>query len=235
MQKLLSYTRKAIDTYNMIENNDSIAVGVSGGKDSLALLASLAHLKNFYPKNFTLKAITIDMGYENSDFSNITNFCKDVGCEHIIEKTQIKQIVFDHRNEKNPCSLCANLRRGALNNVALSAGCNTVALGHHYDDVIETFMMSLLYEGRLNCFSPVTNLEKCNIKIIRPLLFTPEYYIRSFQKKHSLPVFKNPCPADKVTKREHVKKLLETISQSDSEIKKRIFSAVRSLPDWKTE
>lgn len=235
MQKLLSYTRKAIDTYHMIEDNDCIAVGVSGGKDSLALLSALAQLQKFYSKNFSIKAITIDMGYENSDFSNITTFCNELECEHIIEKTQIKQIVFDERKEKNPCSLCANLRRGALNNAALANGCNTVALGHHYDDVVETFLMSLLYEGRLNCFIPVTKLERCNIKIIRPLIFTPEHYVNSLKKRYSFPVFKNPCPADRVTKREEVKKLLDTLCQSDAEIKKRIFSAVRSLPDWETD
>lgn len=233
MQKLLSYTRKAIDIYNMIDENDCIAVGVSGGKDSLALLMALNRLKKFYSKPFNVKAITVDMGYENSDFSNISRFCDELGCEHIIEKTQIKQIVFDERKEKNPCSLCANLRRGALNNAAAVNGCNTVALGHHYDDVAETFMMSLLYEGRINCFIPVTQLERCDIKIIRPLIFTPEYYIKSISKRYNFPVFKNPCSADKTTKREEVKHLLSTLCTTDTDIKKRIFSAVRSLPDWK--
>lgn len=233
MQKLLGYVRKAVDTYNMIDDKDCIAVGVSGGKDSIALLVSLAKLKNFYPKNFEIKAITVDMGYENSDFSHITKLCDELGCEHIIEKTQIKQIVFDERKEKNPCSLCANLRRGALNNAAIANGCNCVALGHHYDDVIETFMMSLLYEGRLNCFIPVTQLERCSLKIIRPLIYTPEYYIKSTVKKYELPVFKNPCPADKNTKREEVKTLISRLSEENPDVKKRIFSAVRSFGEWK--
>ena len=232
MQKLLSYTRKAIDTYNMIDDGDCIAVGVSGGKDSIALLHAMCRLKSFYSKKFTVKAITIDMGYEESDFSCISALCDSLDCEHIIEHTQIKQIVFDERKEKNPCSLCANLRRGALNNAAMANGCNSVALGHHYDDAVETFMMSLLYEGRLNCFIPVTKLERCDIKIIRPLIYTPEYYINSLKNRYEFPVFKNPCPADKVTKREEVKELLNTLSQKDADVKKRIFSALHAIPEW---
>lgn len=154
MQKLLGSARKAIDKYNMIADGDRIAVGVSGGKDSLALLYTLSLLRRFYPKKFSLTAITLDLGYENSNYEKIEDFCRELAVDYIIEKTQIKQIVFDIRKEKNPCSLCANLRRGALNNAAIANGCNCVALGHHSDDAIETFMLSLIYEGRINCFFP---------------------------------------------------------------------------------
>ena len=235
MQKLLGCVRKAIDTYNMIDDGDCVAVGVSGGKDSLVLLNSLALLKNFYTKKFEVKAITLDLGYEGGDYLKIADFCKMLNIEYIIEKTQIKQIVFDIRKEKNPCSLCANLRRGALNNAALKHGCKCVALGHHYDDVIETFMLSLLYEGRINCFSPVTYLEKAEIKLIRPLILTNEYYIKSISRRYELPVSKSPCPADKNTKREEIKSQINLLSENNPEIRKRIFSAVKKsgIGGWK--
>lgn len=233
MQKMLGFSRKAIDTYNMIEEGDKIAVGVSGGKDSVVLLTALSHLKKFYPKSFRILAITIDMGYEGTDFSEITKLCSDLGVEYIIEKTEIKQIVFDIRNEKNPCSLCANLRRGALNNAAMANGCNKVALGHHFDDVIETFMMNLTYNGNIGCFDPVTELERSNLKVIRPLIFTPEWYVSSVLKRYGLPVVKNPCPADKNTKREEIKNLILKIEKENPDVKKRIFAAVNSLDGWK--
>ncbi len=234
MQKLLGSARRAIDTYNMISDGDAIAVGVSGGKDSLVLLNALALLKNFYPKSFSLKAITLDLGYDGSDYSKIADFCKSLGVEYIVEKTQIKQIVFDLRKEKNPCSLCANLRRGALNNAAIANGCNCVSLGHHNDDVIETFMLSLMYEGRINCFSPVTYLEKSKLKLIRPLIFANESYISHISTRLNLPIFKNPCPADKNSKREEIKSYISSLCENDPQIKRRLFSAVQnsSLEGW---
>ena len=205
MQKMLSYVRRAVDQYHMIEDGDVIAVGVSGGKDSLALLATLANLRRFYPKKFELKAITLEMGYEEMDFTPVAELCKKLDVEYITRQTDIKTIVFDIRQEENPCSLCAKMRRGALNDTAKQCGCNKVALGHHYDDVIETVMMSLLYEGRFNCFLPMTYLNRRDITVIRPMIYAPEAYIKSLVRRLELPVVHNPCPADGNTKREEIK------------------------------
>lgn len=230
MQKMLSYVRRAVDQYHMIEEGDCIAVGVSGGKDSLALLSTLAALRRFYPKQFTLKAITLDMGYEEMDFSPVARLCEQLGVEYIIRPTDIKTIVFDIRHEENPCSLCAKMRRGALNDTALQNGCKKVALGHHYDDVIETMMMSLLYEGRINCFLPETYLDRCGITVIRPMIYAPESYIRSFVRREQLPVVHNPCPADGNTKREEIKQLLRTLEQQNHGVRQRIFGAIQRYP-----
>ncbi len=230
MQKMLSYVRRAVDQYHMIEEGDCIAVGVSGGKDSLALLATLAALRRFYPKPFTLKAITLDMGYEEMDFSPVARLCEQLEVEYIIRPTDIKTIVFDIRHEENPCSLCAKMRRGALNDTALQNGCKKVALGHHYDDVIETMMMSLLYEGRINCFLPETYLDRRGITVIRPMIYAPESYIRSFVRREQLPVVHNPCPADGNTKREEIKQLLRTLEQQNHGVRQRIFGAIQRYP-----
>ena len=230
MQKMLSYVRRAVDQYHMIEEGDCIAVGVSGGKDSLALLATLSALRRFYPKPFTLKAITLDMGYEEMDFSPVARLCEQLEVEYIIRPTDIKTIVFDIRHEENPCSLCAKMRRGALNDTALQNGCKKVALGHHYDDVIETMMMSLLYEGRINCFLPETYLDRRGITVIRPMIYAPESYIRSFVRREQLPVVHNPCPADGNTKREEIKQLLRTLEQQNHGVRQRIFGAIQRYP-----
>ncbi|HBI64841.1 MAG TPA: tRNA 2-thiocytidine(32) synthetase TtcA [Clostridiales bacterium] len=230
MQKMLSYVRRAVDQYHMIEEGDCIAVGVSGGKDSLALLATLAALRRFYPKPFTLKAITLDMGYEEMDFSPVARLCEQLEVEYIIRPTDIKTIVFDIRHEENPCSLCAKMRRGALNDTALQNGCKKVALGHHYDDVIETMMMSLLYEGRINCFLPETYLDRRGITVIRPMIYAPESYVRSFVRREQLPVVHNPCPADGNTKREEIKQLLRTLEQQNHGVRQRIFGAIQRYP-----
>ena len=230
MQKMLSYVRRAVDQYHMIEDGDVIAVGVSGGKDSLALLAALANLRRFYPKKFELKAITLEMGYEEMDFTPVAELCKKLDVEYITRQTDIKTIVFDIRQEENPCSLCAKMRRGALNDTAKQCGCNKVALGHHYDDVIETVMMSLLYEGRFNCFLPMTYLNRRDITVIRPMIYAPEAYIKSLVRRLELPVVHNPCPADGNTKREEIKQLIRTLEHQNHGVRQRIFGAVQRYP-----
>ncbi|MDY4443399.1 MAG: tRNA 2-thiocytidine biosynthesis TtcA family protein [Butyricicoccus sp.] len=226
----MSYVRRAVDQYHMIEEGDVIAVGVSGGKDSLALLATLANLRRFYPKKFELKAITLEMGYEEMDFTPVAKLCKKLDVEYITRQTDIKTIVFDIRQEENPCSLCAKMRRGALNDTAKQCGCNKVALGHHYDDVIETVMMSLLYEGRFNCFLPMTYLNRRDITVIRPMIYAPEAYIKSLVRRLELPVVHNPCPADGNTKREEIKQLIRTLEHQNHGVRQRIFGAVQRYP-----
>ncbi len=237
MQKLLSHIRRAVDHYHMIENGDKIAVGISGGKDSLALLAGLAELRRFYPKKFELTAITLEMGYDEMDFSAVAEFCRRLSVDYIRIPTQIKQIVFGIRQEENPCSLCAKLRRGALHEAVLAAGCKTVALGHHFDDIVETYLLSLFYEGRISCFKPVTYLDRKGVTLIRPLLYAPENYIRSIARRYYLPVVHNPCPADGLTKREDVKKLLKDLEHQVPGLRDRIFGAIQRYPldGWKPD
>lgn len=230
MQKMLSYVRRAADHYHMIEEGDRIAVGVSGGKDSLTLLTALAQLRRFYPKKFEVVAITLEMGYEDMDFSPVVELCRRLEVEYIRVPTQIKQIVFDIRKEENPCSLCATLRRGALHEAALAAGCYKVALGHHFDDAVETYMLSLFYEGRISCFKPVTYLDRKGVTLIRPLLYVPEYMVRSFARRYNMPVVFNPCPADGKTKREDVKTLLKTLEQQFPGVRDRVFGAMQRYP-----
>ena len=234
MKRLLGGVRRAMEDYNMIEAGDCVAVGVSGGKDSLMLLYALARLKSFYPKPFTVKAITLDLGYGH-DYKEIAEFCNMLGVEYIVERTQIREIVFDLRKEENPCALCANLRRGALHNAATAYGCNRVALGHHYDDVLETFMLSLMYEGRVSCFSPVTYLERCGLYMIRPLIYIEESDIRRLANQLEVPVWKNPCIADGNTKRAEVKEKIKALCAGDRDMKKRLFNAVKTsdIQGWK--
>ncbi len=234
MQKILSFMRRAVDDYNMINEGDKIAVGVSGGKDSLTLLAALANLKIFYPNKFELIAITLDMGFPGADFSGIKAFCDKLGVEYSVIKTDIKEIVFDIRKEENPCSLCAKMRRGILNDTAKSMGCNKVALGHHYEDVLETFFMSLFYEGRINCFSPVTYLSRKDIHVIRPLIYTPERNIKGVARKMELPIYKNPCPADGNTKRQEMKDFINARTADDKRFKDIIFGAIKrsTIDGW---
>lgn len=230
MQKMLSYVRRAVDHYHMIEEGDRIAVGVSGGKDSLALLAALSKLRDFYPKRFEVVAITLEMGYEEMDFAPVQALCDDLHVEYIRIPTEIKTIIFDVRQEENPCALCAKMRRGALHEAAKAAGCAKVALGHHFDDVVETYMLSLFYEGRISCFQPVTFLDRSGITLIRPLLYTPEHYVRSFAARHALPVVHNPCPADGNTKRQEIKDLLRQLEQTMPGLRERIFGAIQRYP-----
>lgn len=236
LQRLLSYTRKAIDDYKMIDDGDKIAIGVSGGKDSLTLLYALSHLRRFYPKKFDIEAITINMGFDDMDFSPVEELCKELKVNYTIVETKIADIVFSHRKETNPCSLCAKMRKGAFNTKAKELGCNKKAYAHHLDDVIETMMMSLIYEGRFNCFSPVTYLERSNITLIRPLIYVKEADIKGFRNKYNLPVIKNMCPRDGYTKRQYVKDLIKTMQSQNPGLKDRLFHAVKtsSIPGWNT-
>ncbi|HOK49897.1 MAG TPA: tRNA 2-thiocytidine biosynthesis TtcA family protein [Sedimentibacter sp.] len=228
LQRLLSYTRKALDDYKMIDDGDNIAIGLSGGKDSLTLLYALSHLRQFYPKKFNIEAITVSMGYKDMDFSPVEQLCKELGVNYTIVETEIADIVFSRRKETNPCSLCAKLRKGAFNIKAKELGCNKEAYAHHNDDVIETMMMSLLFEGRFNCFSPVTYLDKTGITLIRPLIYVKEADIKGFRNAYNLPVVKNPCPVNGYTKRQYVKDLIKTIQAENPGLKKRLFHAIKT-------
>lgn len=211
LQQLLSPFRKAVEDFNMINDGDKIAVGLSGGKDSIALLSAFCGLKRFYPKKFELVAVTIDtgVGYDKGELDALKEYVNSLGVEYHIEKTEIYDIVFNERKESNPCSLCANMRRGALNQVSAKLGCNKVALGHHADDLVETFYLSMLYEGRFSTFHPVTHLERANLDVIRPMIYVRERDIVSFT--NDKPILHNPCPADKHTRREYIKNLLKDI------------------------
>lgn len=234
LQKLYSSVRKAIDTYDMIQENDKIAVAVSGGKDSLVLLYALAGIRRFYPKKFELTAITVSLGFENFDMSGVQKLCDDLEVPYYVVKTDIKEVVFDVRKEPNPCSLCATMRKGAFNEKMTELGFNKVAFGHHYEDIVETMMLSLFYEGRFSVFPPVTYLDRREIYSIRPLLFTHENDIRAFVRKYNVPVVKSPCPADGNTKRAEMKVLLKQIDETMPGLYKRLFNAIRTsdLKGW---
>lgn len=227
LKRILSYTRRAVDDYSMIEDGDKIAVGVSAGKDSLALLYALAEMRRFYPKKFELIAITVDMGFPDMSLEPVREFCERIDVEFHIAKTQIYQIIFEERREKSPCSLCAKMRRGVLYNTAKELGCNKVALGHHFDDAIETFMLNLFFEGRIGCFSPVTYLSRKDITMIRPLLYASEKSVRQLADAASLPVVKSKCPADGNTEREEMKKLLRELDIRHKGLRYRIFGAMQ--------
>lgn len=233
MQKLMGLVRRCVEDYGMIGEGDRIAVGVSGGKDSLVLLTLLAGLRSYYNKPFQLEAITIDMGL-GMDYSGIEQMCKDLDVPYTIVKTEIAPIIFDYRKEKNPCSMCSKMRRGALNQALLDKGFNKLALGHHYDDAVETFVMSLLFEGRISCFQPVTNLDRTGIIQIRPMLYIHEKTVDNFAQRMELPVLQNRCPVDKHTKREEVKELIFDLVKTYPDLKERIFGAMQRypLPEW---
>lgn len=228
MKKMLSYMRRAIADYHMIEEGDSVAVGVSGGKDSVTLLCGLARLRTIIGVPFTLTAITLDLGFggKETDYTPIAELCKELDVPYIVKRTQIGEVVFDIRKETNPCSLCAKMRRGALHDAAKEAGCNKIALGHHYDDAVETFMMNLFNEGRVGCFQPVTYLSRKDITMIRPMLYAPEKDVKSAVKRCELPVVKSKCPADGVTERTRMKEYLQNLEHERKGIKKRIFGAM---------
>lgn len=233
MRKILSRTRRAVDDYHMIESGDRIAVGVSGGKDSLTLLCALAALKKFYPKEFEVVGISLDMGFEGTDFSGVQKLCDELGVEYILQKTDIAEVVFDIRKESNPCSLCAKMRRGGVNDLAVQNGCNKVALGHHNEDVIETFFLSLFYEGRLGCFSPVTYLSRRDIHVIRPMIYVPEGDIKGYAKRAELPIVFNPCPMDGNSKRSDMRDFIDERRKTDKFFKTKILHAIQTgLPDW---
>lgn len=234
LQQVLSKVRKAIDDYHMIEEGDKIAVGISGGKDSLTLLYALCHLRHFYPQKFEIYAITVDMGFQNVNFDEIKALCNSLDVKYTIIKTEISQIIFETRKESNPCSLCAKMRKGALNDAIKKIGCNKVAYAHHKDDAIETMLMSLIYEGRLHTFSPVTYLERTELTVIRPLIYMNEVDIIGFVNKHDVPVLKSTCPVDGQTKREYIKNLLRQINLENPGVKDRMFTAIQnsSMEGW---
>ncbi len=236
MQRMMGLIRRCAEDYGMISAGDRIGVGVSGGKDSLALLTLLAALRAYWPGGFTLEAFTVDMGL-GMDFTPLADYCQtlDVPFHHI--PTHIGPILFEYRKEKNPCSMCAKLRRGALHKALLERDIHKIALGHHHDDAVETFLLSLLYEGRLSCFQPVTELTRTGIIQIRPMLYLSEQTIAHFAQRQGLPVVKNRCPADKHTKREEVKQLLHRLGGEYPGVKDRIFTAMQRLPlpEWGPE
>ncbi|MBE7044735.1 MAG: tRNA 2-thiocytidine(32) synthetase TtcA [Ruminococcaceae bacterium] len=237
MKRITSYIRKAVEDYQMIEEGDRVAVGISGGKDSLALLGGMALLSRYYPKKFTVIGLTLDMGAK-ADYSGIRRYCESFGVEYHVKETNIREIIFDIRKEPNPCALCAKMRRGALNDFAKEMGCKKVALGHHNDDVIETFFLSLLYEGRVNCFSPVTHLDRSGIYQIRPMIYVPEREVRGVARRLELPVMKSSCPVDGETKRQYIKELIHRLDEETTPgLKKRLFTAIQNgkLDGWKKE
>ncbi|GAA6294004.1 tRNA lysidine(34) synthetase [Enterocloster asparagiformis] len=226
LQRLLSLTRQAVDHYNMIEEGDRVALGMSGGKDSLTLLYALCHLQKFYPKHFDLCAITVDLGLGNLELDPIRALCEEFAVPYEVVPTQIGKVLFETRKESNPCSLCAKMRKGALNNKALEFGCNKVAYAHHRDDLIETALMSLIYEGHFYAFSPRTKLDRTGLTVIRPLLYASEAEVVGFKNKYHLPVCKNPCPMDGHTKREYVKNLIRDLQRDNPTVKDCLFHAV---------
>ncbi len=235
LQQLYSYARRAIDDYNMIDEGDRIAVGISGGKDSLALLYALAGLRRFYPKHFELEAIMVSLGFEGMDVSRIKALCEELDVRFTVVETDIYDVVFNVRKEENPCSLCAKMRKGAFNEEAKKLGCNKSAYAHHRDDVIETALMSLIYEGHFYCFAPVTYLDRMDITLIRPLIYVNERDIIGFRNAYDLPVIKNPCPADGYTKREYAKELIAKLEHENKGARDSIFNSVANglLPSWK--
>lgn len=235
MKHILGYARKAINDFGMIKAGDKVAVGLSGGKDSILTLITLAQLRKFYPEKFEVTAITLDMGVEGFDVTPLQKICDEYEVQYVVEKTHIKEIVFDIRKEKNPCSLCANLRRGILYDTAKKYGCNKVALGHHMDDVMETFMMSLIYEGRVHTFLPVTYLSRKDIYVIRPMIYTPESEIKHLVKKYGIEVVKNNCPANGETKRQYVKELIAGIAKENKGVRESIFGAIMRSEEWRTQ
>lgn len=234
MQRILSHMRKAIEEYNMIEEGDKIAVCLSGGKDSITLLHAFKSLQRFYPKKFELIAISINPGFEFFDIDFLKNICNSLDIPLFIENSNAKEIVFDIRKEKNPCSLCANLRRGVINSIAIRENCNKIALGHNQDDVLETFLLNLFYTGSINTFSPVSYMDRSKITLIRPFVYTPEKEIRRFIRKNNFEVMPKVCPMDGVSKREDMKQLILSLTKNIPMIRANLLGAIkRNLEDWK--
>ena len=236
MRKILSRTRAAVDDYQMIQDGDKIAVGVSGGKDSVMLLKALCDLKRFYPAKFEIVAITLDMRFDNKDgdFLPIQKLCDEYGIEYVVQKTDLYEIIFNIRKEECPCSLCARMRRGILHDTAKQLGCNKIALGHHLDDAAETFMMNLLIESRIGCFAPVTYLSRRDITMIRPLIYVRESAVEQAVERLSLPIIESKCPANEKTKREDAKILLKKLSEEYGDVPERIIGAMQraSIDRW---
>ncbi|RHP29860.1 tRNA lysidine(34) synthetase [Lachnotalea sp. AF33-28] len=234
LQRLLSYTRRAVDDYHMIEDGDRIAVGISGGKDSLTLLYALHGLKRFYPKKFEIEAITVDLGFPGFDLSGVNNLCEELNVPYTVVPTQIGEIIFKERKESNPCSLCAKMRKGAFNEKAKALDCNKIAYAHHRDDIVETMLLSLIFESRFHSFSPYTYLDRMDVTVIRPLMYVPEADVIGFRNLMQLPVCKSPCPADGYTKRQYAKDLLKQLNEDHPGTTDRMFSAVinGTIPGW---
>ena len=226
LQRVLSYVRRAVDDYHMIEDGDHIAVGISGGKDSLTLLYGLNGLMRFYPERFTIHAVTVDLGFQNLNLEKIQSLCQELNIDYTIVKTDIADIIFNQRKETNPCSLCAKMRKGALNEAIKKAGCNKVAYAHHKDDIIETMLLSMLFEGRFYSFSPRTYLDRMDLTVIRPMMFVDESDVVGFQNKYDLPVVKSRCPIDGYTKRQYAKELVRQLNKEHHGVKQRMFTAI---------
>ena len=230
MEHLTSLVRRCVEDYDMIQEGDRIAVGISGGKDSLALLCSLASLRRYYPKRFTLAAITIGIGFEDMDFSGVRELCRRLDVDYIYVESDIRHVVFDVKQEKNPCSLCVKMRKGLLNDTLIANGITKVAFGHHMDDAVETYLMSLIYEGRISCFRPVTFMDRSGVTQIRPMLYADEAMTASGARRYSLPVGKSTCPMDGVSKRQDVKELIEKLSLEQKDFKPKVFRAIQRFP-----
>ena len=230
MQHILGLVRRCVEDYHMIDPGETVAVGVSGGKDSLLTLAALAQLRRFYPVPFNVHAITLETGTPGMSFDAVADLCRDLEVPYTRISVPVYQIVFEERKEKNPCSLCAKLRRGSLNTALKDLGISKIALGHHFDDAVETFFLSLFYEGRLSCFQPVTYLDRTGITQIRPLLYCGEGMLRNAAERNHLPVVFNPCPADGNTKRQEVKELIKSLDKQYPGLKSRVFGAMQGLP-----
>ena len=236
MQQILSKMRQAIEEYQMIEEGDKIAVCLSGGKDSITLLNALKALQRFYPKHFDLIAISVNPGFENFDSELLQKNCDEIEVPLFIENSSIKEIVFDVRKEKNPCSLCANLRRGTINSIAIREGCNKIALGHNKDDVLETFFLNLLYAGNINTFAPVSYMDRSQITLIRPLIYAPEKYIRGFVKKNNITPMPKCCPMDGTSKREDMKNLIQTFQKDIPTVRANLYGAIKrsNIKGWES-
>lgn len=235
MQKILGYMRKAIDNYNMIEDGDKIAIGLSGGKDSITMLMGFKNLQRFYPKKFDIIALTINPGFDGFNTDILKDLCNKLDVPLIIEDAHIKEIVFDIRNEKNPCSLCANLRRGMLNSIAKREGCTKIAVGHNEDDVLETFLMNLFYAGSINTFAPISYMDRSEMTLIRPLVYAPEKYIRNFVKRNNITLMPKACPMDGVSKREDMKNLIKNMQIDIPHIRANLYGAIKrgEVNGWK--
>ena len=230
LDRFTGYVRRCADDYQMLCAGDRVAVGVSGGKDSMALLAALAHLRRYHPSHFELEAVTIDMGFPGMDFAPVAAWCDAHAVPYTLIKTDIREIVFDVRQEDNPCSLCSKMRRGALNDAMKQRGCNKLALGHHFDDAVETFLMNLLFTGQLACFKPATYMSRADVWQIRPMLYLGEGTIASFVREEGLPLVPTTCPEDKESKREEIKLLIKRLSAEYPDLKDKVFGAMQRLP-----
>lgn len=230
MQHILGLVRRCVEDYHMIDAGDTVAVGVSGGKDSLLTLTALAQLRCFYPQPFSVHAITLETGTPGQSFDEVAELCRRLGVPYTRIQTPVYQIVFEERKEKNPCSLCAKLRRGSLNTALQQLGISKIALGHHYDDAVETMLMSLIFEGRLGCFQPVTYLSRTDVTQIRPLLYVKERQVVNAAKRLELPIVENPCPANGETRRQEIKELIASLEGRYPDLKQKIFGAMQRYP-----